>query len=97
MTVSLLSTPPGVASLDAGEPGGGASEGGGGAAEPGPGPQPGGEGHGRGGRPAPHRGEEVPAAAGPSTEEEGEPHGLPRDPPVQQRHGGRDRKYINPA
>lgn len=78
---------------DAGEPGGGASEGGGGAAETVPSPQPGGEGLRRGGREADHRGEEVPGAPGAAEDEAGQPDGVPRDPPVQQRRGGRDREF----
>lgn len=80
--------------LDPGEPGGGASEGGGGAAGPVAGTQPGGERLRGGGRPKNQRGEEVPLPSGPTEEETRQPHGLPRDSPVQQRRGGRDRKSI---
>lgn len=79
-------------SSDPGEPGGGASEGGGGAAEPVSGPQSGGEGLRGGGRPAHQRGEQVQPTAGAAEAEAREPDGLARDPPVQPRRGGRDRK-----
>lgn len=77
---------------DPGEPGGGAAEGGGWAEESVAGPQSGREGLGRGGQPADHRGEEVPDAAGAPEEEAGQAHGVPWNPPVQQRRGGRDRE-----
>lgn len=80
------------APADPGEPGGGASEGGGGAAGPVAGPQSGGEGLRGGGRPEDQRGAQVPLPAGAAEEEAGKPHGVARDPPVQQRRGGRDRK-----
>lgn len=90
LPVSPVNCPP----ADPGEPGGCTSEGGGGAAETVTGPQPGRERLRGGGWTESHRGEEVPDAPGTTEEEERPPHGLPGDPPVQPRRGGRDRKFL---
>lgn len=73
---------------DAGEPGGGTPAGGGGAAEPGEDAGP-----GRVGRAQAGAGEQVPGAAGAAAAPQELPGGLARGPPVQPRHGGRDRTY----